>query len=170
MRKEELYVTDKEGNIIDRIDSDDSYVKLSEGDRVIRKGVLQYLNETVDMRYHYIKINPHAYGIICKKYSIMNTLIKYMGYMDNKLEYRNGKPVRMKDLPKLSGLSATTVKKQLKGLREDDVIRKIRDKQAKQTYIVINPFVAYIGRKIFLSLYEEFKLSIWRTYCEEYQK
>lgn len=168
--KQELYVTDKDGNIIDTIDSTDSYVKLSEGDRVIRKGALKYLNDTVDMKYRYIKVNPYSYGIICKKYSLMNTLIKYMGYMDNKLEYRNGKPVRMKDLPKLSGLSATTVKKQLKGLREDDVIRKVRDKNMRQTYIVINPFVAYIGRKIFLSLFEEFKLSVWRNYCEEYEK
>ena len=90
--------------------------------------------------------------------------------MDNKLEYKNGKPVRMKDLPKLSGLSETTVKKQIKGLLEDDVIRKIRDKKERQTYIVVNPFIVYIGRKIYLSLYEEFKLSVWRTYCEEWEK
>lgn len=168
--KETLYVTNAEGEILDTIDSDDSYVKLSEGDRVIRKGVLQYLNDTVDMKYHYVKINPFSYGIISKKYSLINTLIQYMGYMDNKLEYKNGKPVRMKDLPKLSGLSETTVKKQIKGLLEDDVIRKIRDKKERQTYIVVNPFIVYIGRKIYLSLYEEFKLSVWRTYCEEWEK
>lgn len=168
--KEELYVTDKEGNILDKIAPDDSYVKLSEGDRVIRKGVLQYLNDTVDMKYHYVKVNPFSYGIISKKYSLINTLIQYMGYMDNKLEYKNGKPVRMKDLPKLSGLSETTVKKQIKGLLADDVIRKIRDKKERQTYIVVNPFIVYIGRKIYLSLYEEFKLSVWRTYCEEWEK
>ena len=168
--KETLYVTNADGVVLDTIDSDDSYVKLSEGDRVIRKGVLQYLNDTVDMKYHYVKINPFSYGIISKKYSLINTLIKYMGYMDNKLEYKNGKPVRMKDLPKLSGLSETTVKKQIKGLLADDVIRKIRDKKARQTYIVVNPFIVYIGRKIYLSLYEEFKLSVWRSYCEEWEK
>lgn len=168
--KETLYVTNADGVVLDTIDSDDSYVKLSEGDRVIRKGVLQYLNDTVDMKYHYVKINPFSYGKISKKYSLINTLIQYMGYMDNKLEYKNGKPVRMKDLPKLSGLSETTVKKQIKGLLADDVIRKIRDKKARQTYIVVNPFIVYIGRKIYLSLYEEFKLSVWRTYCEEWEK
>ena len=61
---EKLYVTNEDGVVLDTIDSDDSYVKLSEGDKVIRKGVLQYLNDTVDMKYHYVKINPFSYGII----------------------------------------------------------------------------------------------------------
>lgn len=166
--KDKLYVTDKEGNIVDTIESDDKYVKLSEGDRVVRKGVLSYLNDTVEVKYHYIKVNPFSFGIVSKKYTLFNTLIQYIGYMDNKLQYRNGKPIKTKDLSKLSGFSMTTVKKQMKLMKDDDVIRKQKD--GKYTYIVVNPFICYIGNRIYLSLYEEFKLSTWRMYCEELDK
>lgn len=167
MEKETLYVTNADGKIVDIIETTDAYVKLAEGDKVLRKGTLAYLNDTVDVKYHFVKINPLVYGEISKKYSIINSLVKYLGYMDGKLQYRNGRPVKMKDIPKLCGVSEATAKRQIKGLFEADVIHKIRDKKEKQTYIVMNPYVAYIGKKIYLSLYEEFKLSEYRLNCEE---
>ena len=39
-----------------------------------------------------------------------------------------------------------------------------------QTYLLMNPYVAYVGKKIYLSLYEEFKLSHYRELCEETEK
>lgn len=170
MKKQELYVTNEYGEIIDVIDSSDSYVKLSEGDKVVRKGVLQYLSDTVDIKYHFVKINPNSYGEIAKKYPIINELIKYTSYMDNRLSYRNGRAIKMKDIPTICKVSQSTAKRQIKGLFELDVIHKVRDKKEKQTYLVMNPFVAYKGRKIYLSLYEEFKLSIHRSKCEEWEK
>ena len=156
MKKVKLYVTNEEGEVIDVIDPTDKYVKLSEGDKVVRKGVIQYLNETVDIKYHFIKINPYVYGDIAQKYPLVNCLIKYIGYMDGKITYSNGRTIKMKDISKISGFSYSTVKRQIKGLIELDVIHKIKD---KSTYFVFNPYVAYIGRKIYLSLYEEFKFS-----------
>lgn len=166
----ELYVVNEEGEIIDKIESSDKYVKLSDGDKVVRKGVLQYLNDTVDIKYRFVKINPHVYGEIAKKYPIINKLIKYLGYMDGILSYKNGKKIKMKDIPKICEVSESTAKRQIKGLLECDVIHKKRDKKERQTYLIMNPYVAYIGRKIYLSLYEEFKLSEYRNKCEEWSK
>lgn len=167
MDKKTLYVTNADGEIIDVIENIDAYAKLAEGDRVLRKKTLEYLNDTVDVKYRFVKINPLVYGKISKKYSIINSLVKYLGYMDGRLQYRNGRPIKMKDIPKLCDVSETTAKRQIKGLFESDVIHKIRDKKERQTYIVMNPYVAYIGKKIYLSLYEEFKLSEYRLNCEE---
>ena len=58
----------------------------------------------------------------------------------------------------------------MKGLIQEDVIHKVKDKKKRQSYLVMNPWIAYIGRKIYLSLYEEFKLSSWRNSCEEWEK
>lgn len=168
--KQELYVVDATGEIIDKIDAEDKYVKLSEGDRVLRKGTLQYLSDTTDIKYRFVKVNPSIYGDIALKYPIINILIKYLGYMDGILSYKNGKYIKIKDVARLCNVSESTAKRQLKGMFEDDVIHKVKDRTKKQTYLVMNPFVAYIGRKIYLSLYEEFKLSIYRGKCEEYDK
>ena len=170
MKENNLYVTDENGKVIDIIESADKYVKLNDGDKVVRKGVLQYLSDTVDIKYRFIKVNPYVYGKIANKYPILNILIKYIGYMDGILSYKNGKFVRMKDIHKICNVSESTAKRQIKGLFEEDVIHKVKDKLKKQTYLVINPYIAYIGRKIYLSLYEEFKLSEHRNNCEEWEK
>lgn len=166
----ELYIVDENGEIVDKIAENDKYVKLSDGDKVVRKGVLQYLSDTVDIKYRFVKINPYAYDRIANKYSIINILIKYLGYMDGILSYKNGKYIKLKDVYKICQVSESTAKRQMKGLIQEDVIHKVKDKKKRQSYLVMNPWIAYIGRKIYLSLYEEFKLSSWRNSCEEWEK
>lgn len=90
--------------------------------------------------------------------------------MDGILSYNNGRLIKIKDIPKICGVSESTAKRQMKGLFEEDVIHKVKDKRKKQTYLIFNPYVAYIGRKIYLSLYEEFKSSHWKSETEEYKK
>lgn len=163
----ELYVVNENGEIVDKIASSDKYVKLSEGDRVVRKNAIRYLENTVDVKYQFIKINPYVFIPYAKKYSILLSLLYYIGYMDGVLSYVNGKPVRMKDIPKICNVCESTAKKQIRGLMKDDIIHKVKDNKSKQTYLVMNPYVALIGKKIYLSLYEEFKLSEHRNNCKE---
>ena len=164
----ELYVVNSDGDIIDKIESNDKYVKLSDGDKVIRKGVLQYLSDTVDVKYHFIKINPVIFDKYCKKYSMLATLVCHIGYMDNVCQFKNGKNITMKNLPDLCNVSESTAKRQIKGMIEDDLLHKI--KNGKNNIFVMNPFLCMRGKKIYLSLYEEFKLSEHRSNCEEWEK
>lgn len=164
----ELYVVDENGKIVDKIESKDKYVKLSEGDKVLKKGVLQYLSDTTDIKYKFVKVNPICWARIATKYPIINKLIYYLGYMDNILSYRNGKNIQVKDIAEICNISNSTAKRQLKGLLEEDVIHKVRDKKQKKTFLVVNPYVCMRGRKIYLSLYEEFKLSALRDEVEEW--
>lgn len=167
---QELYIVNEDGQIIDKIESEEKYVKLTDGDKVVRKGVLEYLHDTTDIKYRFVKINPLVYADIATKYPIINILLKYLGYMDGVLSYKNGQFIKLKDIPKVCNVSESTAKRQIKGLFEEDVIHKVRNKEKKETYLVMNPYVAYIGRKIYLSLYEEFKLSVHRNNCEEWVK
>ena len=137
---EELYVVNEHGEVIDTIDGYGHYAKLYDGDRVLRKKSIQYLNDTIDIKYRFVKVNPHIYSDIANQYPIINTLIKYVGYMDGILSYRNGKNIRLKDIHKICNVSESTAKRQLKGLIQRDVIHKIRDKKGKQTYLILNPY------------------------------
>ena len=90
--------------------------------------------------------------------------------MDGILSYKNGRYVKLKDIHKLCDVSESTVKRQIKGLMDIDVIHKKRDFRLKQNYYVFNPYVAYIGKRIDLELYDEFKLSEYSSRCEEWMK
>lgn len=164
----ELYVVDESGTIYDTLDNQYSYVKLNKGDKVLRKGALEYLQDTTDIKYHFIKINPVAWSEISAKYPIINQLVYYLGYMDNVLSYRNGRFIKLKDIANICKISESTAKRQLKGLVEDDVIHKVKDVKENTTYLVVNPWVCMRGRRIYQSLYNEFKSSNWQNECEEW--
>ena len=75
------YLVDENGEVLQVINDPKNYVCLDDGDKVIRKGVLTYLSETTDIKYHFIKINPKIFDKYCKKYSILPYLACHIGYM-----------------------------------------------------------------------------------------
>lgn len=162
----ELYLVDNNLEVIEIIKEGQRFATLDDGDKVIRKGVLQYLNDTTDIKYHFIKINPKIFDKYCKKYSILPYLTCHIGYMDNICCYDNGKIIRLKDLSKVCEVSETTIKRQLKGLIADDIIHKVPYKK-NQKCLMINPYLAMRGKRIYLSTYNEFKLSALRSEVEE---
>lgn len=160
------YLVDNDGEVLQVIDNPERYICLEEGDKVIRKGVLTYLTETTDIKYHFIKINPKIFDKYCKKYSILPYLTCHIGYMDNICCYDNGKIIRLKDLSKVCEVSETTIKRQLKGLIADDIIHKVPYKK-NQKCLMINPYFAMRGKRIYLSTYNEFKLSHLKSEVSE---
>lgn len=156
------YIVDENGVVLEEISDSSKIVTLEDGDKVFRKGTLEYLNNTIDIKYHFIKVNPKIFDKYCKKYSMLPYLACHVGYMDNICCYDNGKILQLKDLPNVCGLSAITVKRQLKGLIEDDIIHKVPYKK-NQKCLMVNPWVCCRGKRIYLSTYEEFKLSYLRN-------
>lgn len=159
------YIVDENGVVLEEISDSSKIVTLEDGDKVFRKGTLEYLNNTIDIKYHFIKINPKIFDKYCKKYSMLPYLACHVGYMDNICCYDNGKILQLKDLPNVCGLSAITVKRQLKGLIEDDIIHKVPYKKNHKC-LMVNPWVCCRGKRIYLSTYEEFKLSVLRNDAE----
>nr|DAE73853.1 MAG TPA: ethanolamine utilization protein [Bacteriophage sp.] len=160
------FLADENGVILQKLKNIDRVICLDDGDRILRKGTLEYLNDTTDIKYHFIKINPKIFDKYCKKYSILPYLTCHIGYMDNICCYDNGKIIQLKDLPKVCEVSETTIKRQLKGLIADDIIHKVPYKK-NQKCLMINPYLAMRGKRIYLSTYNEFKLSALRNEVEE---
>jgi len=162
----EVYLVDENGEVLEVIDNPKNYVCLADGDKIIRKGTIEYLRDTIDITYHFIKINPKIFDKYCKKYSILPYLACHIGYMDNICCYDNGKIIRLKDLSKVCEVSETTIKRQLKGLIADDIIHKVPYKK-NQKCLMMNPWLCCRGKRIYLSTYNEFKLSALRSEVEE---
>jgi hypothetical protein len=160
------FLADENGVILQKLENIDRVICLDDGDRILRKGTLEYLNDTTDIKYHFIKINPKIFDKYCKKYSILPYLACHIGYMDNICCYDNGKIIRLKDLSKVCEVSETTIKRQLKGLIADDIIHKVPYKK-NQKCLMINPWLCCRGKRIYLSTYNEFKLSALRSEVEE---
>ena len=160
------YLVDEDGVVLQEFEHDNVIVSLNAGDKVLRKGMIDYLQDTTDIKYHFIKINPKIFDKYCKKYSILPYLTCHIGYMDNICCYDNGKIIRLKDLSKVCEVSETTIKRQLKGLIADDIIHKVPYKK-NQKCLMINPYFAMRGKRIYLSTYNEFKLSHLRGEVEE---
>lgn len=160
------YLVDEDGVVLQEFEHDNVIVSLNAGDKVLRKGTIDYLQDTTDIKYHFIKINPKIFDKYCKKYSILPYLTCHIGYMDNICCYDNGKIIRLKDLSKVCEVSETTIKRQLKGLIADDIIHKVPYKK-NQKCLMINPWLCCRGKRIYLSTYNEFKLSALRSEVEE---
>lgn len=160
------FLVNEDGVVLQEIEDSKKIISLEDGDRILRKGTLEYLNDTTDIKYHFIKINPKIFDKYCKKYSILPYLTCHIGYMDNICCYDNGKIIRLKDLSKVCEVSETTIKRQLKGLIADDIIHKVPYKK-NQKCIMMNPWLCMRGKRIYKSTYEEFKLSALRSEVEE---
>lgn len=160
------YLVDEDGVVLQEFEHDNVIVSLNAGDKVLRKGTIDYLQDTTDIKYHFIKINPKIFDKYCKKYSILPYLTCHIGYMDNICCYDNGKIIRLKDLSKVCEVSETTIKRQLKGLIADDIIHKVPYKKNKKC-LMMNPWLCCRGKRIYLSTYNEFKLSALRSEVEE---
>ena len=161
------FLVDEDGCVLKEIEDIYRVVTLEDGDKILRKGMLEYLKGSTDeVKYHFIKINPKIFDKYCKKYSILPYLTCHIGYMDNICCYDNGKIIQLKDLSKVCEVSETTIKRQLKGLIADDIIHKVPYKK-NQKCLMINPYFAMRGKRIYLSTYNEFKLSALRSEGEE---
>ena len=85
------YLVDENGVVLQELEDSNRIISLNDGDRILRKGTLEYLNDTTDIKYHFIKINPKIFDKYCKKYSILPHLTCHIGYMDNICCYDKGR-------------------------------------------------------------------------------
>ena len=166
---EKLFLVDKDGVIVDEIDEKENFVKVNSGDRVLRNATLKYLSDFVEVKYHFVKVNPVIFGKYVDKYPILGTLICHVGYSDNILQYRNGRLLDIKGIIRITKKSETTVRRQIRGMIQDDILHVIKEK-GKKPYYMLNPFIATVGKKIFKNVYDEFKFSHLSSKIEEYDK
>lgn len=159
------YLVDENGEIIETLPVDSTYVKIEPGDRVLRKNSIDSYENMVSIPMRFLKVNFKIFGKICLKYPLMLYLIEYIQYQSGRLVYRNGKNIRRKDLSSICGVSSATIDRQLKGLMTEDVIMACKEEGTTVYYV--NPFVVHYGRQIYESSFNLFKDSIYRESYEE---
>lgn len=157
------YLINEYGEVLQVIDDSTKIVELKDGDRILRKNAVQYLDNTMEIKYDFIKLNHYVFAKYCKKYSILPILICYIGYSDNICEFKNGKKININNLIKLCNVSKSTLLRQIQGLVEDDIIHKI--KNGNSYNIMINPYLCIRGKRLDLNTYNEFKSSALRLEC-----
>ncbi len=157
------YLINENGEILQVINDNTKLIELEDGDRIIRKNAVKYLNNTMEVKYDFIKLNHYAFAKYSKKYSILPILICYIGYSDNICEFRNGKKININSLTNLCNVSKSTLIRQIQGLVEDDIIHKI--KNGKSYNIMVNPYLCIRGKRIEDKTYNEFKASSLRLEC-----
>jgi hypothetical protein len=159
------YVVDESGEVLDSIDSTETYVKLNSGDRVLRKDYIEKIDKHKSINMRFAKINFLVNGDISRKYSIFPYLIQYVGYMNGVLRHRNGRLLTNDTIGELCHVSKITAIRQLRGMIKDDIIRKIKTDDGFA--YVMNPFIVHLGKEINDSLYDMFKNS---KYSVNYEK
>lgn len=155
--EEKHYVVDSNGEVIQILDNVNKFVVLEAGDRVLRKGSIEYLKDTINIKYSFIKVNTNVPDEFFKKHPALLILMKNVEYMTNIITYSNGKVVKPSGVAKLCEISESTAKRYIKRMIEDDVIHKV--KVDGKIGIMLNPFLCYRGKNISVEAYEEFKNS-----------
>ena len=160
-----MYIVDEHGEVLDEVSNNETYVKLNEGDRVLRKDFIEKINKRRKINMRFAKVNPLVNGDISRKYSIFPYLTRYVGYMNGVLRYRNGKLVKRDDIGELCRVSNITAIRQLRGMIRDEILKTVKTDEG--VAYIMNPFIVHLGTDVNDSLYEMFENSI---YSSNYEK
>lgn len=155
------YITDENGEILDVIEENERYLKAKSGDRVVRGGTIEYLNGTVPIKFHFIKLNDKACNELCEYGNILFPLFQYVDFSTGILRFSNGRLVRPKHLASILRRKRRSGTKIASELIELDVLHK--HKEGNTFYYTMNPWILLKGKRITKELYEEFKNTKYRN-------
>ena len=154
------YLTNEHGEILQEINDQEQFVKISSGDRVIRRGSIEYLENSVAIKFHFIKLNDKACEDLYEYGNYLMTLFKYVEFGTGMLKYSNGKLIRPKRLASVLRRKRRSGTSIINKLIELDILHKHKD--GKTFYYTMNPYFCLKGRRVNKSLYEEFKNTRYR--------
>lgn len=156
------YLVDETGEIIETIDDSELITKLKTGDRIVRSGTIEYLEDTVAIKMKFIKLNP----FVCEKLydygNVLFSLSKYVNFQNGILMFQNGRYIKPKHLAGILKKKRRSGAQAIKELIDLDVIHKHKD--GNSYYYTMNPYVIMKGKRITKSLYNEFKNSEYRNF------
>lgn len=156
------YLVDENGEVKEVLNDEENFVKLKNGDRVVRGGSIEYLLGTITVRFNkFIKVNDLACLELEDYGNYIFLLFQYVGFGDGILSFSNGRRLRPKFLYGLLGKKRRKGSSVVKELLDLDVLHKHKD--GRTYYFTFNPYVAVKGNRITKELHEEFKNSRYKT-------
>jgi hypothetical protein len=139
------------------------------GDNILRGETLQYLDETVEVgkNEYFVKIFESTLvdlgdeSLTGKQWKVLITLIKHFKYKSGLVSYKNGNPLYIENISKLSAIPERTTYEAIEKLILKKIIAKNRTGTEIQYYM--NPFIFCKGTRINKTLYSMFQNSKWAT-------
>ena len=161
----EKYIADENGVIVYEIKDEEVLVKVGRGDRILRKGSVDYFKDTKEIKKRFVKVNDQAVSMLSKHGKYICLLLKYVGYMDGILRFNNGIYLTNKSISKIFGITERNTIKILDDLIQEDVIHKHKEKN--KNYYTFNPWIASKGQRVSIDLYNESKMTEWVNKSQE---
>lgn len=147
-------------------------VELYQGDRILRKKSIDYLNNNIELNKdeQFIKLYVKAIDILAEQelngneYKMCIKLLQYIRYDSGILAYNNGNSLTTDDIVKITKLARTTVWRVLKTLQDKQILGK--HKTGKENCFTVNPYIFMRGMKINKTLHQFYKKSRWAKLYE----
>ena len=149
------YIVDENGEVLETIPEGSSAVVVEYGDRIVKRGTIEYLNGTVEINYKFYKVSIEALKELSDYAAQIWKIIPYVNYATGMLLHSNGKPVRPRKLASILKKKRRTGSDAINKLIELDVIHRHRD--GKTYYFTFNPYISVKSKRITKELYDEFK-------------
>ncbi len=159
------YIVNDNGEVIDVIHDNDIFVKMNNGDKIVRKTSIDYFKDTKEIKKRFIKVNDKAINLLNKYGKYICLLLKYVGYMDGVLRFNNGIYLTNQNISKIFEVNNRNTIKILNDLIKEDVIHKHKEKN--KNYYTFNPWIASKGKRVSVDLYNEFKMTEWVNVSQE---
>lgn len=145
--------------------------ELYEGDRIIRKQSIDYLQSTTEI----LPNEPYAKAFLKPMFQIAKTLkgtelqmvyflLPYLSYESGMLKHPNGQPLHRNYIAEKTELSLSSVDRILQKLKENRIIS--RNVTGNEVQYFMNPWLFMRGKRINKTLYEMFKNSEWAKVYE----
>lgn len=155
------YIVDEYGEVLDTLNENESAVKIRTGDRIVRAGSIEFLEDTVPIKIKFIKLNPIACDELNEYGNALFCLFQYVNFQTGILMFSNGRKVRAKHLAGILRKKRRSGSQIIKELIDLDVLHK--HDEGKTCYYTMNPYLCLKGKRVSKSLYEEFKNTKYRN-------
>lgn len=142
--------------------------EICEGDRIIRKASVEYLNTTQVWRLdsffmgHVGEIGNWAQELSTHECAFLFKIVTYIGYEDCCLKYSNGKPLGTEDLVKITGMPKATVYRVINSLTKKDILCRVKNSSKERQYF-INPWLFCKGNrinKVLKTMFRNYKIRV----------
>lgn len=154
------YIVNENGEVLDTIPEGSSAVVMEYGDRLVKRGTIEYLKGTVTIDYKFYKISIEALKKLSEYAVQIWQILPYVNYATGILLHSNGKPIRPRKLASILKKKRRSGSYTIAKLIELDVIH--RHKDGKTYYFTFNPYIAIKSKRITKELYDEFKNTEYR--------
>lgn len=161
----------KKGKVLNRIIEEESGEitgELREGDRILRKGSIEYLEATEKWKLdRFFKGNIDELKKWMKDLSgnekiFLFSIVPHISYDDCRLQHENGIDLDIDDMVEITGLPRSTTYDVVNSLLKKDIL--YRGKNSKNKQYFINPWLFCKGQRInrvLRAMFENYRIKIY---------